>query len=277
MIPGEVIRTTRFLERGNVVVVATDHGGMNGPIPGVERYSQESQILRAADAILLSAAMIPRLLQPHCDKRGELAIGDRIPKLIVRLNWLTNFFFKANYQEGHNVETLSVAQATSFGADAVMASLHLRTGDEKTDAENVALFSRIVAQKRTLGMPLFAEIYPSDAILADELLLHDHVRDCCRISAELGADMIKTFYTGAKFSETVASTPIPIFVLGASKCPALESLQRAYDAVNAGCRGVVYGRNVFQSDHPSNYLEALRRVVKEGRDPSQTARELELH
>ena len=276
MISGELIRTTRLLQDGNVVVVATDHGGMNGPVPGLEGYSRDAQVLRAADAILLFPGMISRLLQPTVAGNGELTIQGRMPKLIVRLNWMTNFYFKAGYREGINREIVSIADATMLGADAVMASFQVRTGSETTDADNMALFAGFVAQKRELGIPLFAEIYPSDDVLEDERLLHEHVKDSCRMSAELGADMIKTFYTGARFSEVVASTPIPIFVLGASKCPEEEALQKASDAVNAGARGVVYGRNVFQSKDPARFLEALRRVVKQGSDPTETAREMEL-
>lgn len=273
---GEIIRLGRFFENGNLVVVATDHGGMNGPVPGLENYPESVEALKEADAILLQSGMITRCLTPAIDKNGEVTIKGKMPKLIVRLNWMTNFFFKARYHRGINCQIVSVAEAVGLGADAVMASFQLRTGDEKVDAENVSIFADFIAQKRKLGIPLFGEVYPDDVILKKTGEMHNYVQDCCRIVAEQGADIIKTFYTGKKFSRIVNSTPIPILVLGASKSSELEALQKAYDAVNAGARGVVFGRNIFQSRNPGHFLEALIRVVKRGENPTKVSRELQL-
>lgn len=273
---GEIIRLSRFFENGNLVVVATDHGGMNGPVPGLENYSKSVESLKKADAVLLQPGMITRCLMPAVDTNGELTIVGKMPKLIVRLNWMTNFFFKADYHRGINSRIISVAEAVGLGADAVMASFQLRTGDEKIDAENVDIFADFVAQKRKLGVPLFGEIYPDAAIIKKAGVMHDYVQDCCRIVAEQGADIIKTFYTGKMFSRIVDSTPIPILVLGASKSPEIEALQKAYDAVNAGARGVVFGRNIFQSRNPGRFLEALIRVVKKGENPGKVSRELQM-
>jgi 3-hydroxy-5-phosphonooxypentane-2,4-dione thiolase len=91
--------------------------------------------------------------------------------------------------------------------------------------------------------------------------------------SELGADAIKTFYTGRKFREAVTSAAVPILVLGAGKTTEIKALQSAYDAVNDGARGVFYGRNVTQASNPKRFLSALLKVVKKGIEPSVAAKE----
>ena len=92
--------------------------------------------------------------------------------------------------------------------------------------------------------------------------LHVAIRTGCRMIAELGADLIKTFYTGERFHEVVASTPIPILVLGAEKTPAeRDALQLALSAAQAGARGIVFGRNIFQSRNPAGFITAVRAVM----------------
>ena len=94
----------------------------------------------------------------------------------------------------------------------------------------------------------------------------------CRIVAELGADLVKTFYTGDRFAEIVQSTPVPILALGAKKLPReRDALELAAAAVRAGARGVVFGRNLIQARSTERFLDALREVVKAGADPAEAS------
>jgi DhnA family fructose-bisphosphate aldolase class Ia len=93
------------------------------------------------------------------------------------------------------------------------------------------------------------------------------------MAAELGADLVKTFYTGKQFHKITEATPIPIFALGALKKPSeLDALKLAQAAVEAGARGVVFGRNVVQARRPQALLEALKDVVKGGVSPQKAAK-----
>lgn len=272
---GEAIRLSRLFENGNVVVVAVDHGGQYGPIPGLEDFVSDVEAFKDADAILLNNGMLQRCLVP-CVEHGELRVAGRMPKIICRLNWSSNFVFVWDYDRSLNRQVIDVADAVALGADLVLGSLFLHTGDEAIEVENVATFARMVAQKRRLGIPLVAEIYPSHTgINAEEF--HDVIRISCRVAAEQGADLIKTFYSGPRFGEIVRSTPIPVLALGAEKTAReVEALQRAYDAVQAGARGVVFGRNVIQARDPGRFVTALRRCVKDGEEPTAVAKDLEL-
>jgi len=163
-----------------------------------------------------------------------------------------------------------------MGADVLLASLVLRTGDEARDAENVGLFSSLAEECRTLGIPLIGEVFPAGGAEAEHNLerLHSYVKIVCRVACELGADAIKTFYTGERFTEVTEGVSIPVFALGAEKLEReVDALELAHKAVIAGAQGVVFGRNVIQARDPTRTLQALKAVVQDGVEPRRAAAE----
>ena len=103
----------------------------------------------------------------------------------------------------------------------------------------------------------------------------DMVRDAryfrlaSRICAELGAQMVKTYYVPEGFETVTASCPVPIVMAGGKKLPEIEALTMAYRAIQEGAAGVDMGRNIFQSDAPAAMLQAINRVVHENLQPAQ--------
>jgi putative autoinducer-2 (AI-2) aldolase len=81
-----------------------------------------------------------------------------------------------------------------------------------------------------------------------------------RILAELGANIIKTYYC-ENFEEVVAACPVPIVVAGGKKLPEDEALTMAYHAISEGAKGLDMGRNIFQSEHPEAMAQAIRMIV----------------
>jgi len=93
-----------------------------------------------------------------------------------------------------------------------------------------------------------------------------------RIAVEMGADMIKTYYTGDRWNEVCEGVQAPVFGLGSEKTPrTIDALNLARREIGAGGRGVVFGRNVIQHGQPDRFLAALKEVVKIGADPAETA------
>lgn len=262
---GEKIRLSRLFSGGqNAIVVAIDHGLYFGPLPGLIDLAEVVDKIRAADAILMSPGMAA-----HCSSAFE-ARG--APALILRLNFASNYLSNWSYTHSHSVPMLSVAEAVAQGADVVLASMTLQNPDEQEDAGNVALLARYINEKRTLGVPLIGEVFPTGGDDADPADLHEQVLVGCRVSAELGVDAIKTFYTGDQFEEVTAGTPVPVLALGAKKTKyERDALRLASSAVRAGASGVVFGRNVVQARQPERFLEALQEVVKLDADPDATA------
>ncbi len=262
---GEKIRLARLFSEGkNAVIVAVDHGLYFGPLPGMTDLPAVIDQVAGADAILMSPGM-----PVHCasvfSKRGA-------PALIIRLNWGSNYAAQWRYKHSYSVPMISAAEAVAQGADLVISSLTLRNPDEAEDAGNVEVFSACAAEARALGIPLVGEVYPTggDDKTAEEL--QEDVFIGSRIIAELGADLVKTFYTGRHFKEVTAATPVPVLALGAKKLPReSDALQLAADAIGAGARGIVFGRNVIQSKNPERLLDALKEVVKEFKAPDTVA------
>ncbi|MGQ9731071.1 MAG: class I fructose-bisphosphate aldolase [Candidatus Zipacnadales bacterium] len=264
---GHYIRLNRLFSQGrNVVIVAVDHGEFFGPTPGIIDLPQAVERLGQADAILLSPGMIGKCGRAF-DYRGA-------PMAIVRLNWSTVYCEQWRYRQAQTAHVISPQEALALGADIALASLTLRSGDESRDRDNVALFAQLAAEKRQVGIPLIGEFYPVAPHSLSPEELHKLVYEACRILAELGADAIKTFYTGPRFAEVTEACPVPIFALGAEKLPReIEALQLAHDAIASGAGGVVFGRNVIQAQDPAAFLGALRAVVKDGATPQAAAEE----
>jgi 3-hydroxy-5-phosphonooxypentane-2,4-dione thiolase len=164
------------------------------------------------------------------------------------------------------------------GADVVLASLTLMNPDEIHDARNVEIFSRSIEEAFDLGIPIIGEVFPQGKLRSQPDEFHDYIKKMCRIIAELGADAIKTFYTGERFADVVAGTPVPIFALGAEKLPReVDALELAARAVKAGARGVVFGRNVIQARNPTQFLRGLKSVVQGRVQPDDAANQYGLN
>jgi len=262
---GESIRFNKLFSEGkNAVVVAVDHGLYFGPLPGMIDLPSVIDRVAGADAILMAPGM-PTHCQSVFSKRGA-------PACIIRLNWGSNYAAMWNYKHSYSVLMTSVADAVSQGADLVIGSLSLKNPDEVEDAQNIEIFSECVAQKRALGIPLIGEVYPTGGDDYQPEDLQDEIFIGCRIIAELGADLVKTFYTGERFSEIIAATPVPVLALGAKKLPKeSDALKLAALSIEAGARGIVFGRNIIQSKEPERLLDALKEVVKEFQPPDQVA------
>lgn len=260
---GKDIRMNRLMSRGeNTVIIAIDHGYMDGPILGMENLNNTvKKINSCIDGVLISPGILKNIGHTFAYK------GAPIP--IVRLNWSTVFCFKWGYKEAFARQAFSVKDAIALGAEMVLVSLTLKTGNEKTDVENIELFGKLCNEAREYGIPVIGEYFPNNSDNITDEEMHDQVLRGCRITAELGADMIKTFFT-YKFTEVVVACPVPIFGLGGHATPApIDSLILAQREIMEGAKGVVFGRNAIQRPDPIAYQDALCEVVKHGMDPKE--------
>lgn len=251
---GKEIRMARLFSRGKPVVVAVDHGNYFGPIEGLVDVKETVSKLSKVDGILMTPFIVEHVKQ--------IFFGKASPSMILRINWTTSLCHPWKYQEAHTRIVMEPVDALARGADAVLAALTLQSGSEKVDAENVRVFAKIARKAEEAGVPLIGEVIPLVSP-AERESLHNKVRDIVRIAWELGADLIKTLYTGEKFQEVVSGVPIPVFALGGEKIETEEgALNLARSALSAGAKGVVFGRNVFQAKDPARFVELLQDVAK---------------
>jgi len=255
---GKDIRLNRLFSNGkNAVVVAVDHGEFDGPLPGMISLPE---VVKRIDPCVSGVLLSPGMLG-HC---GHAFAYKGAPLAITRLNWSTVYCFHWKYNDADTVPAVSVADAVAAGAEIALVSLTLNTGSEARDAANVQVFCQLANEAKGLGVPVVGEFFPahSDTIPKEEM--HEQVYRCCRILSELGADLIKTFYT-YKFTEVTESCPVPILGLGAEKTPTqLQALELAERIVQGGGRGVVFGRNAIQVPDPAAFQRALCEVVQNG-------------
>jgi DhnA family fructose-bisphosphate aldolase class Ia len=264
------LRLQRLFNRDqHAVIVAMDHCLFDGPIEGMTNLAETAaKIAACVDGILLSPAMLP-----HC---GNAFNYKGAPMAVVRLNWSTTYCFQWGCRQAATVAAFSPAEALRWGADVALISLTLETGSEANDANNVAVFRQLCREAKELGMPVVGEYFPVGAESLGPEELHEKVYTGTRIIAELGADLIKTFYTH-QFRAVAESSPVPVLCLGAAKLPTqLGALQLAADEVAAGAAGVVFGRNALQVPNPSAFQQALCEVVKRGATPQAAAAKYQL-
>jgi putative autoinducer-2 (AI-2) aldolase len=149
--------------------------------------------------------------------------------------------------------TVSIEDALRLNVSAMALSIFVGSEHEK---ETLVSLARLVDEGERYGIP----------VLAVTAVGKDMVRDArylslsCRIAAELGAHLVKTYYCEG-FEEVVQSCPIPVIIAGGKKTPELEALQLTANAVQKGAVGVDMGRNIFQSDSPVGMIRAVRAIV----------------
>jgi len=154
----------------------------------------------------------------------------------------------------------SVEEAIRLGVDAV--SIHINLGSEQ-ESQMLENFGQISDACDKWQMPLISMVYPRGKNIKDP---YDPivVAHAARVGVELGADIIKTNYTGSyeTFKTVVESTPMPIIIAGGPKMDTdLEFLQTVSDALHAGAIGVAAGRNVFQHENPTGMVAAIAKVL----------------
>lgn len=255
-----------FRGKGSLVISALDHVMEYGDQPGIENSGAAIRNCMGTDALLMSRFMLRR--------NHELMGEDKAPLPVIRINWSSSFYYPLDYRTGHTSIATNVEDAVQAGAHAVICSLFLEEkGNEKLETENVAVFSEVVRQKERLGIPLIGECYVVEHKDMSPDQLHAKVKRVTRVMAELGADLIKCFFTGDRFHEIVENLPVPVFTIGAEKLASdVDVLRKAKNSVAQGARGIIFGRNIFMAKKPHALIEALGEVMNAGRDPQDAAR-----
>jgi len=250
---GKRIRTERIVDRnsGRSVIVPMDHGVSSGPIYGLTdmRVAVNAIADGGANAVLVHKGIVIA---------GHRGYGKDIG-LIIHLSASTSLA----PDPLNKVIVATVEEAMRLGADAV--SMHVNVGAE-SEAEMLEDLGETAMVCEEWGMPLLAMMYPRGEKVESEHAV-EMVKHVARVGAELGADVIKTNYTGDPdtFKDVIRSCPVPVIIAGGPKANTdAEVLKMVEDAVAAGAAGVSIGRNVFQHPNPADMTRAISKVVHEG-------------
>jgi len=260
---GRRLRVARILRprTNRAVIIAIDHGNYAGPMRGLEDPTRavRAAVNGGADAVIVN---IGTLRKVHADLGGRMGIILRIDGGHTLVN---------PDKRQNSVLTGTVELASQVGADAVVVMGYV--GSER-ETESLATLGQVASSCSREGLGLVAEMLPVDPLNKPA---YGNVELAARVGSEIGADVIKTYYTGSpeSFSRVVRGCLCPVVALGGEKMDSSERvLEVAEAAVKAGGAGVAFGRNVWQSDNPEGMVRALVEIVHEGKSANETSSRL---
>ena len=262
---GKKIRLERIINRETKkpIIVPMDHGLTVGPIKGIEKDLGEmvNKIALGGANAVLGHIGIP--LYAHRGYGPDIG-------LILHLSGSTSISPESNYK----VLVNNVLEAVKLGADGV--SLHINIGT-KSDPEMLETLGTVSRECRELGMPLLAMMYPRGENIEDEYDV-EVVKIAARVAAELGADIVKTNWTGDpdSFKEVVDGCMAPVIIAGGEKAGIKEILEITKQSIEVGSAGVAFGRNVFQAQDPTKLVRALYLIVNKKYDVNEAIKEVKL-
>jgi DhnA family fructose-bisphosphate aldolase class Ia len=259
-------------EFGRTVIIPVDDSLIFGPTAGLEEINSKLSkiIVDPPDAIL----GFPGVFRAHSD-------------LLVKLGTIMNLTASTSRsQYTRKVQVGTVAQAIQLGVEAV--AIHVNVSS-RYESEMLRTFGTVAHECESYRMPLLAIMYPrsesdmgennyEDFKQNDRKRYTELVAHSARIAVDLGADVIKTQYTGDTESfHTVieACKPVPVVIAGGPVLPKRAMLQLAYEAICAGGAGVSFGRNVFSRDDPRPSIVALKAVVHGGCLPEEALKRIQ--
>jgi len=243
-------RLARFLrpDTGRCLMLAVDHGYFQGPTTGLEHPGRTvAPLIEHADALMLTRG----ILRQQVDPRASIPI-------VLRVSGGTSILKEDLSDEDI---TVSIEDAVRLNASALALSIFVGAANEKTSLVNLA---RLCDEAQRYGIPVLAVTAVGKQMTRDARYLGL----ACRIAAELGAHLVKTYYCEG-FEKVVGGCPVPIVIAGGKKIEERDALSLAYRAVRAGAVGVDMGRNIFQSQWPVAMIRAIRRIVHEGRSDEE--------
>jgi putative autoinducer-2 (AI-2) aldolase len=245
---GKLNRMRRILQADNrVLMLAIDHGYFMGPTTGMEVPSSSiAPLLPYIDSLMLS----PGILTSQVDAA------------ISNVGWVLrasggNSILDDDIDNERLI--LSALQAIRLNASAIAVSIYIGAEHQHQTIGNLTTAIQDASQYEL----------PVLAVTAVGKKLHDkrekrYLALASRIAAELGADMVKTYYCEG-FEEVVVKTPVPIVVAGGPKLDTYKDvLELTYNSIQSGAVGVDMGRNIWQSEYPAAIIQGVRSIIHDG-------------
>ncbi len=227
---------------GRTVMLAIDHGYFQGPTTGLERVDVNIlPLLPHTNALMLTRGIL-RTTIPSTFSQGIVLRASGGPSILKELS---NEQIALDIDDAIRLNACAMAVQVFIGGEFETQSIH-----NLTRLVDAGLRYGVI----TLGVTAVGKNMVRDA---------KYFRLACRICAELGAQVVKTYYVPEGFETITASCPVPVVMAGGKKLPELEALTMAYRAVSEGAAGVDMGRNIFQADAPVAMIQAVGKVVHE--------------
>ena len=233
---------------GRTVMLAIDHGYFQGPTSGLERVDLGIvPIAPYADALMLTRGIL-RSTVPAAHQGGIVMRASGGPSILKELS--------------DERLAVDVEDAVRMNVHAVAVQVFVGGEHETRSVQNM---TTLVDAGYRYGLPVLGVTAVGKELTRDARYLGLATRIC----AELGAQMVKTYWCAEGFARVTAGCPVPVVMAGGKKLPEREALEMAYRAVQEGAAGVDMGRNIFQSHAPAAMIRAVAKVVHEDARPAE--------
>jgi len=225
---------------GNTVMFAFDHGYFMGSVSGLERLDiLIPQLIDHVDVLMATRGALRTCVKPNFRKgialrvsAGSSMINDDLSQELISVD----------IEDAIRMNADCMAVQTFIGADGQLASINN--------------LSKVINAGSRYSIPTLGVI----AVGKNMERTSQYFKLATRIVAELGANIIKTYYCD-DFEEIVAACPVPIVVAGGKKLTEKDALTMAYKSIQGGARGLDMGRNIFQSPNPVVMADAIGKIV----------------
>jgi 3-hydroxy-5-phosphonooxypentane-2,4-dione thiolase len=229
-------------EDGRCLMLAVDHGYFLGPTERLEVPRKTvTPLLPYADSLMLTRGVLRTSVPPERD----------IP-IVLRVSGGTSII-----GEDLSKETITVSIEEAIKLNASCLALSIFVGS-KYEHQTLANLAKLVDEGEKYGIPVLAVTAVGKEMGRDTRYLGL----ACRIAAELGAHVVKSYYCD-NFEQVVEGCPVPLIIAGGKKLPEVDALKLSYDAIHHGASGVDMGRNIWQSDWPVAMIKAVKAIVHE--------------
>lgn len=235
---------------GHCQFLPIDHGYFQGPTRCLERPQDTvRELLPYADGLFVTRGVLRASIDPKI----------KTP-IILRVSGATSVVGKDLANE---VITTSVEEMIRLNVAAVGISIFVGSDYEKETLQNLAL---LVDECEDYGIPVMAVTAVGKEL---DKRTSRFLALSCRIAAELGARIVKTYYC-EDFDKVATGCPVPVVIAGGPKCETeLEVFEFVYDGMQKGAIGVNLGRNVWQNPHPTAIMRALNGVIHDNLKPKE--------
>ena len=235
---------------GRCLFMPIDHGYFQGPTRNLEKPGETiAPLLPYSDALFVTRGVLRAAVDP----------GNSVP-IILRVSGGTSM---VGQDLANEAITTSMEDAIRLNASAVGISIFVGSEYEHQTLLNL---SKLVNEGERYGIPVMAV-----TAVGKELERRDarYLGLCCRIAAELGAKVVKTYWC-EDLEKVVDGCPVPVVMAGGPQVDSeLEVLEFVHDGLQRGAIGVNLGRNIWQNEFPVAMIRALRYVVHENGTPEQ--------
>jgi len=236
---------------GKALFLPIDHGYFQGPTHKLERPGETIKpLLSYADAIMLTRGVLRNCVDPANTK-----------PIILRVSGGASVVGEDLANEGL---TTSIREIVRLNASAVSMSVFVGS---KYEHQSLINLTKLVDECEDYGIPVMAVTAVGKELEKREAR---YLALCCRIAAELGARVVKTYYCTEKFEKVVEGCPAPVVIAGGPKVDSeLEVFEFIYDGLQKGAIGVNLGRNIWQSEHPVAMIRAIRAIIHDNHTPKE--------